>query len=57
MIEPISAAPRHRRWTQDDITALRTALASGEPLARLAELLQRDTPDITQMMGRLRLKL
>jgi hypothetical protein len=49
------AAP-HRRWTQGDITTLRQAIGSGEPVARIAEQLGRDGDAVTLMMNRLRLR-
>lgn len=48
--------PPHRRWTQADITALRQAIGSGEPIGRIAEQLGRDTDAVTLMMNRLRLR-
>lgn len=46
----------HQRWTQADITDLRTRLLAGASVADLVETMQRSPEEIRQMMSRLRLR-
>ena len=46
----------HQRWTQSDITELRTRLQTGEGVAAIAAAVQRDADEVLAMMGRLRLR-
>jgi hypothetical protein len=46
----------HQRWTQTDITALRTRHAAAEPVQKIADALQRTPGNIATMMARLHLR-
>lgn len=46
----------HRRWTQADITALRTATGAGDTLDVIAVALDRSPGSVTTMLNRLRLR-
>jgi len=56
MTGPFPVAEVHRRWTQGDITALRTATGAGETLDGIAVALDRSPEAVTMMMNRLRLR-
>ncbi|WP_404336255.1 hypothetical protein AB2M62_18695 [Sphingomonas sp. MMS12-HWE2-04] len=47
----------HQRWTQTDITELRSRLEVGGTVADIAEGLQRTTENVLAMMSRLRLRV
>lgn len=47
----------HQRWTQSDITELRSRLEVGGSVSEIAEALQRPQANILEMMSRLRLRL
>jgi hypothetical protein len=46
-----------QRWTQTDITELRSRLEMGGSVADVAEALQRPVASIVSMMSRLRLRV
>jgi hypothetical protein len=46
-----------RRWTQTDITALRSGILAGHSTGELARALSREIGDITRMASRLHLTL
>jgi hypothetical protein len=50
------ASVPQRRWTQGDVTQLRTSVGAGEPVERIADRLQRETDEVATMMRRLRLR-
>jgi hypothetical protein len=46
-----------KRWTQTDITALRSRLEGGESAVEICEALERSAEDVLQMMSRLSLRV
>ncbi len=56
MTDAVAISAVHRRWTQGDITALRSGIGSGETLEQLATALGRDPIAVMTMMDRLRLR-
>jgi hypothetical protein len=46
----------HQRWTQTDITELRSRLELGASVADIADALQRPVENVVAMMSRLRLR-
>ncbi|MCX8474480.1 MAG: hypothetical protein MT490_01675 [Sphingomonas sp.] len=46
-----------QRWTQTDITELRSRLETGGSVVDIAEALQRPSENILAMMSRLRLRV
>ena len=46
-----------KRWTQADISALRTRLDLGESAGEIAEALERSTENVDGMMARLSLRV
>jgi hypothetical protein len=46
----------HQRWTQTDITALRTRNAAAEPVQTIADALRRTPENVATMIARLRLR-
>ncbi len=45
-----------KRWTQSDVTALRTRLEAGESAADIAQEMERSAENVAGMMSRLRLR-
>jgi len=46
-----------RRWTQTDITELRSRLESGESASAICDALERSSEDLLAMMSRLCLRV
>lgn len=49
----VGGKPPHQRWTQSDITALRTSAQTGMPLTDLVRALGREPEDVSRMVARL----
>lgn len=47
----------HQRWTQTDITELRSRLEASGSVLEIADAMQRPAANIAEMMSRLRLRL
>lgn len=55
LVMAIATGIAHRRWTQSDITALRSGILAGHGSGALEKLLDREGTDLSRMAARLNL--